>query len=245
MTVKIISLIRRKPGLSREAFIDYYESRHVLLGLRHTEMCAYRRNYVDDADPTLPGDPVTLGFDVITESVFADRTSLERSWAHCADPAVTREFEVDEAKFIDRSVTKMFVVGERDSVVVNGPKTNRAKVERLSLAMETGDWSGTETHFYPDAVIYEAVGLPFGGVYRGTSAAQARAAEMRLHLADCRMSCIRVIGEVHGEHFAVLSRLTGRMRSTNYAFATEILDHWELVDGKVRTVYAFQRMGHC
>jgi hypothetical protein len=48
---KLIALIKAKPGLSREQFIDYYESNHAPLVRRLLPMIgAYRRNYVTDTD---------------------------------------------------------------------------------------------------------------------------------------------------------------------------------------------------
>lgn len=71
---KCIALLKKKPGLSRAEFIEYYENRHSVLarkllpGIRD-----YRRNFLDPDGAVLsPGAPA-IDFDVVTEMWFADR----------------------------------------------------------------------------------------------------------------------------------------------------------------------------
>src|SRR5689334_16981870 len=76
---KWVALIKRKRGMSRQAFIDHYENVHVpLLKSLLPPMAAYRRNYVRFDDPIVhvdgrQGDGDESSFDVITECIFANR----------------------------------------------------------------------------------------------------------------------------------------------------------------------------
>jgi hypothetical protein len=114
MSVKTIAFLKRKAGLSREAFIDYYETRHVvLIRSLFPEIAEYRRNYLGLEDGVLiPGD-APLGFDVVTEILFADRATYDRFWTRAADPEVARKIAEDEENVFDRSATRMVVVETR------------------------------------------------------------------------------------------------------------------------------------
>lgn len=107
---KILAFLKRKPGLSREAFRRYYEAEHApLIAEVAPPMRLYRRNFLqfgDDAN--LRAD--ALDFDVVTEMEFADRAAFE-TWmaAMRADDAAGRVAD-DELKFIDRGSIRACVV---------------------------------------------------------------------------------------------------------------------------------------
>lgn len=113
--VKIIALISRKPGLSREEFIQHYEQHHARLiaGRKHQWLLDYRRNYVvpassfqklDGADGQLPD------CDVITEASFATVEDYEAFSEASRDPAFGRQVVADEETFMDRSSIRFFRV---------------------------------------------------------------------------------------------------------------------------------------
>ncbi|HLY58993.1 MAG TPA: EthD domain-containing protein [Stellaceae bacterium] len=238
MPVKLISLIKRKPGMSRQEFMDYYETTHVGLGLRHTRMSAYRRNYVMSDDAVVAGDDEALGFDVITESLFPDAAALEWTWNNCASPEVRGEFEADEAKFIDTGRTAVFQVEQRETRM---PETNRARVERLAAAMVAGDWTTIETLIAPDAVIREAPGLPFAGDRRGHTGLRDLARIMATHVEEPCLALKDIVGEPDGESFAVLFRLDCRSRASGRNFSTDVIEYWRLSSGVVGEMTAFYR----
>lgn len=111
---KCIALLKKKPGLSRAEFIEYYENRHsvmarkLLPGIRD-----YRRNFVDPDGAVLsPGAPA-IDFDVVTEMWFADRAACDVFLARARDPDIARQIAEDEENLFDRSATRMFVVEEK------------------------------------------------------------------------------------------------------------------------------------
>ena len=81
-----ILTIRKREGISREDFIDYYEDKHApLIGaLLPNTILSYRRNYVIDEDPLSlrlkqgRGDDASIpDIAVITEARFASREDAE------------------------------------------------------------------------------------------------------------------------------------------------------------------------
>lgn len=112
---KVIALLRKRADISREAFIDYYESRHAPLILSvFPSIAAYRRNFADFSS-AFASDAAPFDFDVVTEIEFADRAGYEEMLALHAEPAIGATIAEDEANFIDRGFTRMFVVETRES----------------------------------------------------------------------------------------------------------------------------------
>jgi 3-phenylpropionate/cinnamic acid dioxygenase small subunit len=113
---KCIALLRRRPDLTHEAFVDYYENRHsVLIRRLLPGILDYRRNYVDLDGAFLFPDAAPIDFDVVTEQRFADRAAYDRFIARAAEPDIARQIAEDEENLFDRGATRMFVVEERAS----------------------------------------------------------------------------------------------------------------------------------
>lgn len=114
--VKSIALLRRRTDLSREAFIDYYETRHVpLIQSLLPGIVDYSRNFVEFDGAYVNADAAPFDFDVVTELWFADRAAYDRAMARAAEPAIAARIAEDEANFLDRDGTRMFLVEERVS----------------------------------------------------------------------------------------------------------------------------------
>lgn len=114
--VKIIALLKRKPGLSMEDFIHYYETKHAPLVLKIApHIMDYRRNYVngDAAMAALGG--IAADCDVITEAWFATKEDFEKFSAAGARPENRDIIIRDELNFLDRSSIRLFVVEEKIS----------------------------------------------------------------------------------------------------------------------------------
>ena len=109
--LKVIALLKRKPGLSMEDFVHYYETRHapLMTRLQQPEMTGYRRNFVQ-VEGGIFSDGEGPWFDVITELYFPDRAAYERCMARNAEPEPTRLREEDEANFLDQSKIHFFIV---------------------------------------------------------------------------------------------------------------------------------------
>lgn len=111
---KCIAMLKKKSGLSRDEFIEYYENKHsVLIRSLLPGIADYRRNFVDrNGAFVVPGAP-PLDFDVITELWFADRETYGAFVAKAQEPDIARQIAEDEENLFDRSATRMFVVDER------------------------------------------------------------------------------------------------------------------------------------
>lgn len=111
--IKAIALLKCKAGLSREAFIDYYEHHHVPLILElQPRICGYRRNFIDLAGAFIYPGATAPDFDVITELWYPDRAAFDASMAAATNPDIAGRIARDEENFLDRSKTRMFVVEE-------------------------------------------------------------------------------------------------------------------------------------
>lgn len=110
---KSIALLKCKPGLSREAFIKYYETRHVpLIRSLLPQICGYRRNFIHPEGAYINEAAAERDFDVITEIWFADQAAYEAAMVLSAQPEIGGRIAADEENFLDRTHTRMFVVDE-------------------------------------------------------------------------------------------------------------------------------------
>ena len=107
--VKLITLLKRRPGLSREAFRDYYESRHRLIGEKY--LAGYAVHYVRRYVELLPGGGEP-DHDVVMEIWLPDRERLEALMRRLAEPDVAEEIARDEEQLFDRPATLTFTVSE-------------------------------------------------------------------------------------------------------------------------------------
>lgn len=107
--VKVMVLLKRKPGLSREEFSRRYEEVHVPLVLSHLRTKKYVRNYTIAS----PGTE-ELDFDCITEVWFANKEELKAA-SNFYESDVGEVIRNDEDRFIDRSKMLSFLVEEKVS----------------------------------------------------------------------------------------------------------------------------------
>lgn len=114
--LRLVMLMKRKPGLSTDEFRDYYESHHRLLGekyLRGFASC-YMRRYLDPR-PSRAGCEQEPVYDVLTEIWFPDRARHDACMAHLARPEIAREIAEDEARLFDRSAGRAYLTSDRES----------------------------------------------------------------------------------------------------------------------------------
>jgi len=89
---KTIALISRRADLSREAFREYYETRHAFLGMKHFQFRKYLRNHV------APGEDAP-GFDVFSEFW---NVSVAKAYETMAGP-IGEVMRADERNFMNQS----------------------------------------------------------------------------------------------------------------------------------------------
>jgi hypothetical protein len=115
---KVISLLAKRPDLSKEAFIAYYEANHAPLIRRlFPWIVDYRRNFIDLTGCIFGANAAPLDCDVVTEIWFADRAGYDRMLAEHAKPGVGDAIAKDESNFMDSSKTRFFIVEEKRSEI--------------------------------------------------------------------------------------------------------------------------------
>jgi len=115
---KLIVLAKRRPGMTREEFRDYYEKHHAVLVRNLTPlMRKYRRNYLAPLTGTgpLPGTEQEPPFDCVTEAWFDRAEDFQRTVAQlAAQPEKTAALASDEEQLFDRATIRMFAAHEAD-----------------------------------------------------------------------------------------------------------------------------------
>lgn len=114
--LKCIALLKKRPDLSREQFIDYYENRHaVLIRELLPQIVHYTRRYVEPDGAYLYPAIDQLDFDVVTELTFADRANYDAFAAKAAEADIAKRIADDEENLFDRDYSRMFIVEEFSS----------------------------------------------------------------------------------------------------------------------------------
>jgi hypothetical protein len=132
---KVVAMMKRKPGMTRAQFRDYYEKHHAPLGeISMVNAKRYVRRYLHPFsettwDKSLQKAMLTLGgegvlgkddaeFDVITELSFANQGEFEKAFLAMGTPeflANMAKLPGDSANFLDMEKSRMFTVEEFDS----------------------------------------------------------------------------------------------------------------------------------
>jgi EthD domain len=115
MSVTIITLLKRRTGMSKPDFIAYYEEHHRRIGEKVLRGYAtrYVRRYLHPADGTYQHEDA----DVVMEIDFPDMAAHDACFAAMADPAIMHEIVADEERLFDRSRIRTFTVEERESAL--------------------------------------------------------------------------------------------------------------------------------
>lgn len=168
--IKVIALLRRKEGLSREAFIAYYETRHAPL-IRSLLPCIadYRRNYVDRAG-AFESAVAAIDFDSVTEMRFASRADYDAFLAVAERPDVAATIAADEENVFDRAATRMFVVDETPAAGniaarltdLEAERGVRDGLARFARVLDTKDWGAVGDVFAADLTFDYGMGEEAG-----------------------------------------------------------------------------------
>jgi uncharacterized protein (TIGR02118 family) len=112
-TYKILLLMKRRPGMSVEAFRDYYENHHAPLAEKHSAaLSRYVRRYVVPQPHPETGPCEELPYDVITELWFDDEQLFKGTLDYITTNIMPDEIVEDEKKLFDRSSFRIATVVE-------------------------------------------------------------------------------------------------------------------------------------
>lgn len=114
---KLVGLLKRRPGMTRQDFIRYYETTHRRIGEKYLAGHAvrYMRRFLDPLPNPLDGTTSEPEFDVILEIWFSDRARCEATMAMMTAPEIAAEISADEEQLFDRPRNRFFTVEEHVS----------------------------------------------------------------------------------------------------------------------------------
>lgn len=108
MTITLITLLKRRSGMSVEDFRAYYEASHRLIGEQVLSGLAsrYERRFLTPTD----GIDADCDFDVITEVDFPNAAARDEFYRVVSDPQTLAMIVEDEEKLFDRSRIRTFTM---------------------------------------------------------------------------------------------------------------------------------------
>jgi len=114
--LKMIILIKKKKGMSRDDFIAYYEANHSPLGKRLVGhlWTRYTRNYPKQLMAYNEATEMD-GYDAITEIWFKDQTAVDEMARIVNIPENNAAILRDEENFQEREHTRMLMVEEYEN----------------------------------------------------------------------------------------------------------------------------------
>lgn len=113
---KLMMLLKKRPDLTREQFIDHYDNRHVPLmhSLLKRGAAVHRRNFVLPASAADEGTDREC--DVIVEIFYEDLETVQGVAQQMADPQIQRQMREDEDRFILKGSIRRFAVEVHETV---------------------------------------------------------------------------------------------------------------------------------
>ena len=114
--IKVVTLLKRKPELTREQFRDHYETVHRHLGEKYLfpHAIRYVRRYVDPPRGSSSSE-ASPDFDVMMEVWFPDESAMSAAMQAINSPDAQQEILADEENLFDHGATKSFTVSESTS----------------------------------------------------------------------------------------------------------------------------------
>lgn len=115
-TYKILLFMKRRPGMTVEAFRDYYENHHAPLSERYSNgISRYIRRYLEPQSHPETGPADEQPFDVITELWFKDEATFKGTLRYITTTVMPDEIIEDEKNLFDRTSFKIATVVECES----------------------------------------------------------------------------------------------------------------------------------
>lgn len=115
MTVTLITLLKRRAGMSKADFIAYYETHHRRIG--EEVLSGYATRYVRRFLHPVDGSDQDHDYDVVLEIDFPDQATMDACFTAMQPPAIMDRIVADEARLFDRSRNRVFKVEERESAL--------------------------------------------------------------------------------------------------------------------------------
>lgn len=115
---KILLFMKRRPGMTFEAFQAYYENHHAPLCEKYASgVSRYLRRFITPHPNPETGASEELQFDVITELWFEDEATYRGTVDYLATSIMPDEVVADEKQLFDRARTRMATIVECESAL--------------------------------------------------------------------------------------------------------------------------------
>ena len=117
--LKTLVLLKRRPGMSMEEFVDYYENHHAKLGEKYLlpRVKRYLRRYVHPENNPITGHAEELDFDVVMEMWWDSREDFDEAMKVISSEEVRIQFFEDEERIFNSHANRVFTVEEFDSKI--------------------------------------------------------------------------------------------------------------------------------
>jgi uncharacterized protein (TIGR02118 family) len=115
---KILLFMKRRPGMTPQAFQDYYEQHHAPLCEKYsTGVSRYIRRFLTPQPNPETGERGELPYDVITELWFEDEAAFNGTVKYLSTSIMPDEIVADEQRLFDRPKLRMATVVEYESAL--------------------------------------------------------------------------------------------------------------------------------
>ncbi len=111
--IKVVMPMKRRPGMTVEAFREYYESKHRLIGEKYLRGYAikYMRRFTN-ATVDRDGELREPEYDVFLEIWYPDLDTMQACAKVLSEPAAQQEIREDEEKVFDTRFMRSYIVDE-------------------------------------------------------------------------------------------------------------------------------------
>ncbi|MAF28737.1 MAG: hypothetical protein CL820_03735 [Croceicoccus sp.] len=113
MTITLLSIFRRREGMSHEEFVQHYETVHARIGEK--VMSGYATRYVRRFLTPFGRDDDGAEADVVMEMDFPDEGTMEAFFASVQDPEIAAMIAEDEPRLFDSASMRTYRIDERES----------------------------------------------------------------------------------------------------------------------------------
>lgn len=114
--IKIVALLKKRPDMTTQEFIDYYENHHAPLAkTAMRSACHYTRRFLKPLKGGAFPELQQQVFDVVTEIWFDSRDAYDLAITRLTDPEFAALLRADEEKLFDCKAISTFTVEEHSS----------------------------------------------------------------------------------------------------------------------------------
>ncbi len=117
--ITLFEFLKRKPGMSKEAFREHYENSHVAIAKKYSGhlFLDYKRHYINVTGSGYPGGTMmdvmdATNYDAIGQVTLKDEAALAELNRIAQIPEVKAAFEDDEELFVDKPKLVFYICDE-------------------------------------------------------------------------------------------------------------------------------------